>query len=70
MKHFKYKSIFRFLENTRYSSTFNESYRASYVRAFPFFTGIATGIIIDKLKENKFKFSQVSIDLYFIQMYL
>jgi len=63
MKHFKYKSIFRFLENTRYSATFNESYRASYLRAFPFFIGIATGIIIDKLKEHKVKFSQVSVSL-------
>lgn len=40
--------------------TFNESYRASYMRGFPFFTGIAIGVIIDKLKENKVKFSQVS----------
>lgn len=29
------------------------------MRAFPFFSGIAIGVIIDKLKENKVKFSQV-----------
>ncbi|KAL5241672.1 hypothetical protein ACI65C_009082 [Semiaphis heraclei] len=55
------KILIPFLENTRYSVTFNESYRASYVRAFPFFIGIATGIIIDKLKENKVKFSQITV---------
>ncbi|XP_025193565.1 nose resistant to fluoxetine protein 6-like [Melanaphis sacchari] len=55
------KILLPFLENTRYSITFNESYRASYMRAFPFFTGIAIGVIIDKLKENKVKFSQMTV---------
>ncbi|CAH1712092.1 nose resistant to fluoxetine protein 6-like isoform X1 [Aphis gossypii] len=55
------KILLPFLENTRYSATFNESYRASYMRAFPFFTGIAIGVIIDKLKENKVKFSQMTV---------
>ncbi|XP_060865863.1 nose resistant to fluoxetine protein 6-like [Metopolophium dirhodum] len=55
------KILLPFLENTRYSATFNESYRASYVRAFPFFIGIAIGIIIDKLRENKVKFSQITV---------
>lgn len=55
------KILLPFLENIRYSATFNESYRASYMRAFPFFTGIAIGVIIDKLKEKKVKFSQITV---------
>lgn len=55
------KILLPFLENTRYSKTFNESYRLSYTRAFPFFMGLTTGITIDKLKENKVKFSQMTV---------
>lgn len=50
---------FRFLESPRSSKTFNEAYRPSYMRAMPFFAGLTTSIIIEKLKEKKFKFSQV-----------
>jgi len=53
---------FRFLENPRTSTTFNESYRASHMRAMPFFTGVAMSLIVNKLKETKKKLSMVNIE--------
>jgi len=53
---------FRFLENPRTSTTFNESYRASHLRATPFFVGVAMSLVINKLKEQKKKFSAVNIE--------
>jgi len=53
---------FRFLENPRTSTTFNESYRASYMRAFPFFVGVAMSLLVNKLKQKKQKFSAVNIE--------
>lgn len=58
----KYKTTFRFLENPRSSTTFNEFYRPSYMRATPFLTGMAISIAVNKLKEKKIQFSQVNID--------
>jgi len=53
---------FRFLENPRSSTMFNESYRASHMRATPFFVGVAMSLIINKLKQKKIKFSSVNIE--------
>lgn len=55
-----FKTNFRFLENPRNSTTFNESYRPSYMRATPFLAGLAFSFIVDKLKKIKVKFSEVS----------
>jgi len=53
-------SDFRFLEDPRSSATFNKIYRPSYMRAIPFFAGFGCIVIVEKLKENKFKFSKVT----------
>uniref|UniRef100_A0A2H8TG17 Nose resistant to fluoxetine protein 6 n=1 Tax=Melanaphis sacchari TaxID=742174 RepID=A0A2H8TG17_9HEMI len=50
-----------FLENPRNSIDFNESYRASYMRATPFFTGLAMHFIVEKLIEKKIKFSLTTV---------
>ncbi|XP_026815122.1 nose resistant to fluoxetine protein 6-like [Rhopalosiphum maidis] len=50
-----------FLENLRIFISLNKSYRLSYMRATPFFCGLATGFIVDKLRKNKFKFSQMTV---------
>lgn len=52
-------TYFRASKDFRSSVTFNESYRASFMRATPFLSGLACGIIVKKLKEIKFKLSQV-----------
>ncbi|KAL4143280.1 hypothetical protein QTP88_005631 [Uroleucon formosanum] len=39
----------------------NESYRPSYMRATPFFSGIALSLLVEKLKEKKVKFSQIVV---------
>ncbi|KAL4143277.1 hypothetical protein QTP88_005628 [Uroleucon formosanum] len=39
----------------------NESYRPSYMRATPFFSGIALNLLVEKLKEKKVKFSQIVV---------
>lgn len=44
----------------------NKSYRLSYMRATPFFSGLATSIIVEKLKEKKVIFSRVSIYFYYL----
>lgn len=50
-----------FLENPRTSATFNGSYRASHMRATPFFVGVAMSLMINKLKEKKIKLSLVTV---------
>ncbi|XP_060877768.1 O-acyltransferase like protein-like [Metopolophium dirhodum] len=50
-----------FLENPRTSITFNESYRASHLRATPFFVGLAMSLVIKKLKEQKKFFSAITV---------
>lgn len=50
-----------FLENPRQSITFNGSYRASYMRATPFFTGLIMSFIVNKLKEKKMKLSLITV---------
>ncbi|CAI6365150.1 unnamed protein product [Macrosiphum euphorbiae] len=39
----------------------NESYRPSYMRATPFFGGLAVSFVLEKLKEKKVKFSQTVV---------
>ncbi|CAI6366683.1 unnamed protein product [Macrosiphum euphorbiae] len=45
----------------RFYLSVNESYRLSYMRATPFFVGLATSFIVEKLKENKVKFSYITV---------
>eukprot|EP00102_Acyrthosiphon_pisum_P008731 XP_003245760.3 PREDICTED: nose resistant to fluoxetine protein 6 [Acyrthosiphon pisum] len=51
----------RFLENPRTSTTFNESYRASHMRATPFFVGLAMSLVANKLKQTKTKLSVFTV---------
>eukprot|EP00102_Acyrthosiphon_pisum_P024389 XP_016661599.1 PREDICTED: nose resistant to fluoxetine protein 6-like isoform X2 [Acyrthosiphon pisum] len=39
----------------------NDSYRPSYMRASPFFIGLASSFLVEKLKEKKVKFSQTVV---------
>ncbi|KAL5241660.1 hypothetical protein ACI65C_009070 [Semiaphis heraclei] len=39
----------------------NESYRPSYMRATPFFGGLAMSCVVEKLIEKKMKFSQLTV---------
>ncbi|XP_060865910.1 nose resistant to fluoxetine protein 6-like isoform X2 [Metopolophium dirhodum] len=50
-----------FLENPRTSTTFNESYRATHLRATPFFVGVAMSFVADKLKKTKTKLSLITV---------
>ncbi|KAF0687761.1 nose resistant to fluoxetine protein 6-like isoform X3 [Aphis craccivora] len=50
-----------YIENLRIFMSSNESYRLSYMRATPFFSGLATSIIVQKLKEKKVKFSRITV---------
>ncbi|XP_025411241.1 nose resistant to fluoxetine protein 6-like isoform X2 [Sipha flava] len=50
-----------FLNNPRGSTVFNQTYREPYLRAIPFIFGLAMGFIGQKLKESKFKFSQITV---------
>ncbi|KAL4143275.1 hypothetical protein QTP88_005626 [Uroleucon formosanum] len=50
-----------YLIYTRNLISLNESYRPSYMRATPFFSGIAIGFLIEKVKEKKVKFSQIVV---------
>ncbi|CAI6365154.1 unnamed protein product [Macrosiphum euphorbiae] len=49
--------LFHLLGSIRTVLDVNKSYRLSYMRATPFFAGLATSIIVEKLKEKKVKFS-------------
>lgn len=53
---------FRFLENPRTSTMFNESYRGSHMRAMPFFVGVAMSFVFKKMKQTKKKLSMVNIE--------
>ncbi|VVC42233.1 Nose resistant-to-fluoxetine protein, N-terminal,Acyltransferase 3 [Cinara cedri] len=48
-------------ENPQNSITFNESYRPSYMRAIPFLTGLGVGLIVEKLRKKKVKFTQLTV---------
>jgi len=39
----------------------NESYRSSYMRATPFFSGLAMSIVVEKFKRKNVKFSQIVV---------
>ncbi|XP_060841889.1 nose resistant to fluoxetine protein 6-like [Rhopalosiphum padi] len=39
----------------------NESYRPSYMRATPFFSGLAMSIVVEKFKRKNVKFSQIVV---------
>ncbi|XP_050052902.1 nose resistant to fluoxetine protein 6-like isoform X1 [Aphis gossypii] len=50
-----------YIENFRIFMSSNKSYRLSYMRATPFFSGLATSIIVEKLKEKKVIFSRITV---------
>ncbi|XP_022177141.1 uncharacterized protein LOC111038381 isoform X2 [Myzus persicae] len=50
-----------YLENLRIFISLNKTYRLSYMRATPFFFGLAMSFIVEKLKQNKVQFSQMTV---------
>ncbi|CAI6366861.1 unnamed protein product [Macrosiphum euphorbiae] len=55
------KMQFPYLENLRVFISLNKTYRLSYMRATPFFFGLASSFVVEKLKKNKFKCSQMTV---------
>ncbi|KAL4143271.1 hypothetical protein QTP88_005622 [Uroleucon formosanum] len=53
--------LFYLIESIRINFDINKSYRLSYMRATPFFAGLATNMIVEKLKEKKVKFSLITV---------
>ncbi|XP_050428678.1 nose resistant to fluoxetine protein 6-like [Adelges cooleyi] len=49
------------LENVRSSRTFDEVYRSSYLRAVPYLVGLAVSMLVETLKERKFKLPMVVV---------
>ncbi|XP_016662452.1 nose resistant to fluoxetine protein 6 [Acyrthosiphon pisum] len=56
-----YLMYIEYLESLKFYISVNESYRLSYMRATPFFAGLATSFIVEKLKENKVTFSYITV---------
>ncbi|XP_029347287.1 uncharacterized protein LOC100571141 [Acyrthosiphon pisum] len=54
-------NLLHLLDSLRSNLDVNKSYRLSYMRATPFFAGLATSIIVEKLKEKKVKFSLITV---------
>ncbi|XP_050429658.1 nose resistant to fluoxetine protein 6-like [Adelges cooleyi] len=50
-----YKVLIPFLENPRSYRTFDEAYRASYLRAVPYLVGLTVSFLVEKLRAKKIK---------------
>ncbi|XP_022177145.1 uncharacterized protein LOC111038383 [Myzus persicae] len=55
------KFLIPYLLYPRNVLSLNESYRPSYMRATPFFVGLAMARVVEKLMERKVKFSQTAV---------
>ncbi|CAI6365133.1 unnamed protein product [Macrosiphum euphorbiae] len=53
--------IIPYIVSMRNILSLNESYRPSYMRATPFFVGLAMSFVVEKMKEKKVKFSQTVV---------
>jgi len=58
-----YYIVYRYIMYLRNIISLNKSYRPSYMRATPFFGGLAMSLVVEKLKGKKMKFSQVIISI-------
>jgi len=55
------KFLIKYILNIKNFFSLNKSYRLSYMRATPFFSGIATSFVVEKLKRKNIKFSQIVV---------
>lgn len=56
-----YYIVYRYIMYLRNIISLNKSYRPSYMRATPFFGGLAMSLVVEKLKGKKVKFSQTLV---------